>query len=236
MTEPRRRDEADLLQQIREWPWRHRIEVADGVVTPGRENTGREFERSGVADDLAGLRVLDIGCSDGIHSFMAEERGADVVSIDNFLTTPYRNGTCGYRIAHDLRGSNAFLKNMDVYDLSETNPGGRFDVILFFNVLYHLKHPLLALERIRSVAEKGATLHLKTIYCRDVELWAGWGLDISKRPRMRFLESDELNADPTNWWVPNRQCVAAMLRAAGFIQVENTHNRGNRTYYRAVAS
>lgn len=34
-------------------------------------------------------------------------------------------------------------------------------------------------------------------------------------PKMFFVEKRYSN-DPTNWWIPNRACVEAMLRSSGF--------------------
>ena len=34
-------------------------------------------------------------------------------------------------------------------------------------------------------------------------------------PRMHFVEK-RYSQDPTNWWIPNRACVEAMLRSSGF--------------------
>jgi tRNA (mo5U34)-methyltransferase len=34
-------------------------------------------------------------------------------------------------------------------------------------------------------------------------------------PRMHFIEQ-RYSSDPTNWWIPNRACMEAMLRSSGF--------------------
>lgn len=80
---------------------------------------------------------------------------------------------------------------------------GAFDVVLFLGVLYHLRHPLLALERVASVTRD---LILKTV----VDM-LGIG-----RPAAAFYPERELSDDPTNWWGPNPAAVEGMLRAVGF--------------------
>ena len=84
---------------------------------------------------------------------------------------------------------------------------GTFDVVLFLGVLYHLRDPLLALERVASVARD--LLVLETV----VDM-VGFG-----RPAAAFYPDRELNGDPTNWWGPNIPAVHGMLRCSGFDRV-----------------
>ena len=90
---------------------------------------------------------------------------------------------------------------------------GQFDVVFFLGVLYHLRHPLLALERIASVTRK--LLILETV----VDM-AGIG-----RPAMAFYPGRELNNDPTNWWAPNLPALHGMLRDVGFAEVRTVTPR-----------
>jgi tRNA (mo5U34)-methyltransferase len=96
---------------------------------------------------------------------------------------------------------------IDVPDISPERVGS-FNVVLFIGVLYHLRHPLLGLERAASVAKD--TLIVETV------LDAHW----MRRPAMVFYPGSERNGDPTNWWGPNAACVIAMLKDLGFKQVE----------------
>src|SRR5207247_1922810 len=95
---------------------------------------------------------------------------------------------------------------IDVLDLSPEGPGV-FDVVFFLGVLYHMKHPLLALERVFSVT--GKQLILET----HIERVGG------KRPAMVFYSNIELNRDSTNWWGPNPAAIEAMLKTVGFSRV-----------------
>ena len=109
----------------------------------------------------------------------------------------------------------------------------------FLNVLYHLQHPLLALQRIAAVTEPGGILWLKSYFHQDVRWW--WrgnmlGFDLRRRPVMRFFEGRELMGDPTNWWAPNRRCLEALLRASGFSPCELLARVGDRLYYRCRRS
>ena len=91
-------------------------------------------------------------------------------------------------------------------DLTEDNVG-RLDLVLFAGVLYHLRHPFLAIERIAKLEKETLVLetHLDAFDC--------------PRPAMVFYPTTELNDDPTNWWGPNIPCVEAMLRDVGFSDV-----------------
>jgi Protein of unknown function (DUF1698) len=85
---------------------------------------------------------------------------------------------------------------------------GTFDVVLFLGVLYHLRHPLLALERVAAVV--GELLVVET----HVDL------TFLRRAAAAFYPDDELEGDETNWWGPNASAVVAMLRTVGFTSVE----------------
>ena len=65
---------------------------------------------------------------------------------------------------------------------------GTFDVVLFVGVLYHLRHPLLALERVASVSADLLVFDSHTAMSEE------------RRPVMLFYPGTELNDDPTNWW------------------------------------
>jgi tRNA (mo5U34)-methyltransferase len=226
----------EILAQVDRLPrWRHRIPLGQGIVTPGREDSAIELTRIALPTDLSGLQVLDIGCSDGFFCFECEKRGAArIVGIENFTSTPGYQGHSGFDIAAGILSSNARLVEQSVYDLTPDGVG-TFDIILFLNVLYHLQHPLLALERIRSVLKPDGALLLKTYFHQDLR-FKRWGIDLSTRPMMRFFPAAELNDDPSNWWAPNRRCLEGMLRSAGFHLHTHLGTWGDRIYYRCTGT
>lgn len=230
---------ADVQEAVAELAvWRHRIDVGYGVVTPGNEDCEAEVHKLALPVDLTGRRVLDVGCSDGFYSFTCEERGAhDVLAVDDFssLMNPERNG---FAIAAELRGSNVRFQHRSVYDL-DPDIDGLFDVVLFLNVLYHLKHPLLALEKLASVTSPGGELYLKTYFRRDLRVWwrgRAFGFDWTRRPKLWFFPGDELAHDPTNWCAPNLTCLDAMLVTAGYRRLEHLRTADDRVYVRATRS
>jgi tRNA (mo5U34)-methyltransferase len=96
---------------------------------------------------------------------------------------------------------------MEVDDLSPDDPGV-FDVVLFLGVLYHLRDPMRALERVASVT--GELLVLETLV----------DLTLTRRPVAAFYPGDSMDGDATNWWGPNIAAVKGMLREVGFPRVD----------------
>jgi tRNA (mo5U34)-methyltransferase len=120
-----------------------------------------------------------------------------------------------------LEFDNIEFAKLDVYDIAAL--GEKFDLVIFMGVLYHLRHPLLALDLIREhVAgdlllfqsmQRGSPYVLKL---EDDYEFAETGVFFeSSFPKLHFIEH-EYARDWTNWWVPNRACTEAMLRSAGF--------------------
>jgi tRNA (mo5U34)-methyltransferase len=203
-------------------PWFHNLHLPDGRETAPGHPLGdfpafkwHQIEGS-LPADLAGTRALDVGCNAGYYAFQLAARGAEVLALD--LDEHYlQQGRWAARFL-DPEGRVEFRQG-SVYDLVEVE--GRFEVVLFMGVLYHLRYPLLALD---VVAEKaGGTLVLQTLTMPGAEP-AGTpeDLEIDERrrlagpgwPRAAFVEH-KLAGDPTNWWAADAACVEAMARSAG---------------------
>src|SRR5580658_1664325 len=127
--------------------WWHSFELPDGRHIKGVDSIAamtRRIAQFPIPEDLRGARVLDIGAWDGWFTFEMERRGADVLGVDCWDNPRFHE-------IHATLRSKAEYKIMDVYDLTPASVG-RFDIVLFMGVLYHLKHPLLALERVCALA------------------------------------------------------------------------------------
>jgi tRNA (mo5U34)-methyltransferase len=204
-------------------PWFHNLHLPDGSQTAPGHPLG-DFPRmkwmqvaSHVATDLSGQTALDIGCNAGYYSFELARRGARVTAVD--IDRRYLSQARWAATRYGLQDRIEF-RQMSVYSLARE--AREYDVVWFFGVLYHLRHPLLALDILRNVTR--GQLFLQTLTCpgksivrprvnvtldeREVMNRRGW-------PRMAFIE-EALENDPTNWWAPNAACVEAMLRVAGF--------------------
>ena len=138
--------------------WGQSIPLPPGIVTPGRVMPNLKiWPRLGLDENLKGKRVLDIGTWDGFYAFEAEKRGAEVVAIDNCMRMQKPNekqfgviGNKGFETAKEILGSHVRYVDMSVYDISPAKIGC-FDITLCLGLLYHLKHPLLALEKISAI-------------------------------------------------------------------------------------
>jgi tRNA (mo5U34)-methyltransferase len=167
--------------------------------------------------DLSDRSVLDIGCNAGFFAMEMKRRGASrVVGIDSderYLAQA--------RFAAEVMRLDIEYRHLSAYDVAAL--GERFDVVLFMGVLYHLRHPLLALDLIHEhVAGDLLVFQALQRGSRDVEtVEADYDFEAKAQfdqpgwPRLHFIEH-RYAGDPTNWWVPNRACAEAMLRNAGF--------------------
>ncbi len=208
-------------------PWYQNIEVRPGLMTnpSGGDHPGYRWRilEKFLPKDLAGKTVLDIGCNAGYFSFEMKRRGAArVVSIDIMphVLAQTRFLSAWFDLPVELR-------QMDAYDVGNL---GEFDYVIFVGVLYHLKHPLYALEKIGAV-------------CRDMMLFqsviAGPRGDFTPEenypdgekkvfeqatyPKLYFVEKS-YNGDESNWWFATQSCLKAMLRTAGFREILATEN------------
>ena len=141
---------AHLREEVAQVKWWHQINLGDGIVTPGRNDSRKHLASIRLPEDLSGKSVLDVGTWDGFYAFEAERRGATrVVAMDSYCWNR-GTGKAGFDLARRALGSRVEDRQIDLLDLSPETVG-TFDVVLFLGVLYHLPHPLLCLEKLASV-------------------------------------------------------------------------------------
>jgi tRNA (mo5U34)-methyltransferase len=201
--------------------WHQRWEIFKEVFTPGRNNVAWLCEKVGIPADLRGKRVLDIGAWHGCFSFECERRGAaEVIALsvepDKHVGFTRLKKAVGSRVVR--------YKEESVYNISNRQLG-EFDLVLFLGVLYHLRYPLLAIDKIRAVCRD--TVLIETHVIDDSFLLRnGAGNktcalgEVDKRlndlPLWRFYQGDELGGDPSNWFGPNVRAVVEAFDSAGF--------------------
>jgi len=184
--------------------WWHQIELPDGSITPGRDRSAEKLASLHLPD-LKGKTVLDVGAHDGYFSFAAERQGASrVVALDTYVWRR-PGGKDAFEYARRALGSSVEDVEVEVLDVSPETVG-RFDVVLFLGVLYHMRHPLLALERMASVTTE--LLVVETLI----------DMTFIPSPAAAFYPWKMLR-DETNWWGPNRPAVVGMMRSVGFDRV-----------------
>jgi tRNA (mo5U34)-methyltransferase len=188
-------------ERLGETGWWHSFEFPDGSSIQGVSTLAAQKLRIvqfPIPQDLTGKRVLDVGTWDGWFAMEMERRGAEVVAIDRFENPRFLE-------IHERMRSRVDYRQLSVYDL-DPNRIGRFDVVLFLGVLYHLKHPLLALERVCSVAKDFVAVESFVLK--------------EERPLMEFYENDEFGGEFDNWFAPTVPCLLGLCRTAGFARVE----------------
>lgn len=207
--------------------WFHNLDLAGVQTAPGHflgdypRVKWKAFAHA-LPHDLRGKSVLDVGCNAGFYSIELKRRGASrVVAVDS---------DSGYlaqgRFAAEVCGVDIEFRQMSVYEVGQLEE--RFDIVLFLGVFYHLRHPLLALDLLHEHVVKDLLVFQSMQRGSDAvdsvepdypftehEVFERPGF-----PRMFFVEHS-YSRDPTNWWVPNRACVEALLRAAAFDIVDH---------------
>jgi len=219
-------DLADLERRVAaNHDWYHTIELAPGVQTPGWVDVRPVVARVPIPASLAGLRVLDVGTWDGFWAFEMERRGAaEVHAVD--VPDPYRwdwparariresydggkenleqikRAGNGFPIARDALGSSVERHEMTVYEI-DPEVLGTFDFVFVGSLLLHLRDPVGALERIRTVA------HGEVVFNDCIEYVL---TKLLPRTPMSRLDAE----DRVWWWQPNLAAFRSMVEQAGF--------------------
>jgi tRNA (mo5U34)-methyltransferase len=207
--------------------WFHNMNLG-GVQTAPQHSLGdypsckwRQFAHA-LPADLRGRTVLDIGCNAGFYSIEMKRRGAArVLGIDTdeaYLAQA--------RFAAEVCGVQIDLEQLSVYEIGRLEE--KFDVVLFMGVLYHLRHPLLALDLIHEHVARDLLVFQSMLRGSPRERRLAEDYPFSETdvfrdprfPRLHFIEQ-RYAGDATNWWLPNRACAEAMLRNSGFTIVDH---------------
>jgi tRNA (mo5U34)-methyltransferase len=211
---------AELQARVSGRQWYHTLDLAPGVVTPGWFDTRAVPSKLPLPDSLAGMRCLDVGTFDGFWAFEMERRGAaEVVATDVLDPEEWdwpagsspevvrelaerKRGGEGFRVAREALGSSVQLVERSVYDL-DPDELGTFDFAYLGSLLLHLRDPVGALERVRSVVDG----RLLVVDVHDPLL--------SRLSPRRPLATLDGRGRPW-WWQSNVACLVRMVEAAGF--------------------
>ena len=194
------------------------MDFGDGIITKPKHVQRRFARRMRLLDlpaDMTGMTVLDIGAWDGYFSFEFERRGAArVLAVDTFAWRD--GGIANFLLAHEHFKSKVEYRELDAHDLSP-DLIGTFDLVFCCGVLYHLRHPLMALERIRSVTAGHLVMETHSLIPATHERF----------PIMTFFPGDtEANVEnrPRHNWrrggFPTQAWVSDALTSAGFARHE----------------
>jgi tRNA (mo5U34)-methyltransferase len=232
-------DSGDLSDRVAAISWYHSIDLGGGVVTPGnppdelmitrglcdvRGKTVLDIgawdgfwsflaERRGAASVVAmDHYAWSVDFPARLEYWEACERKGEIPDHRLDLTEFWRPddlpGRAGFDLARHTLGSSV---EPVVADFMEVDPAviGQFDVVLFLGVLYHLREPLTALERVLGLTSGVAVIETEAISI----------LGMPQASMVEFHDGGGLRGDYTNWFVPTEAALHAMCRAAGFKRV-----------------
>ena len=217
---------ADLRAKIVAIPcWYHRIALPDGLVTPGWAPPLAP-ERHQLPEDVTGLRILDVGAWDSYWTFDALERGAEeVLAIDDFSDNLDEGHNVSrpkwetFNLCRDALGhSEERCQRKEMNILISRQKMSAASMSCFFGALYHLPHPLLALDKLATIGTgtiPGGKRHMRRL--RPVSRLRT-GLRRTSDGH-EFYPDKQLGDNSTNWWAPTLDCLSHIVRAAGFDEV-----------------
>lgn len=197
----------EVRAEISKYRWYHEIEVLPSLITPSacpHFKNMWDFNLNCLkAVDFRNKRVLDIGCRDGLFSLHAERAGArEVVGIDNDLSP----GLANFLIP--FFRSRIHLAELNLYQL---DPGreGRFDVILWFGVLYHLRYPFHGIRKVLDCITPGGVLALETATLSTPHL--------AEQELLYCPVEGSPYDEPTSCTFFNRKALTTTLDSLGFV-------------------
>lgn len=200
--------------------WFHNLDLHGVQTAPNHflgdfPNVKWKHIRQAIPNDLTGASVLDIGCNAGFYSIQMKLRGAThVLGID--VDDRYLDQA---RFAAETLSVDIDFKKCSVYEVEQIR--GQFDYVFFMGVFYHLRYPLYALDRVIKKVKGKLVFQTMIRGSEDTKQWRDnysfWETAMFSDPAfpaMYFIEKSYSN-DRTNWWIPNRAAVEAMLRSSG---------------------
>ena len=206
----------------------HRFEIEPGLYTPGTHvdvEPSKFFDEIGIPQDISGLRALDVGAFDGALTFELAKRGAEVIALD--IQDP---DVTIFNAARTILNARVNYIRGSVYDLTEKTHG-KYNIVLFAGVYYHLKNPVLAFQRIREVLEDDGRLYIEGATCSRylASQLASSVPSASFESLMRLVDGmpisvfdwdHEIYDHWSNWFFPTTACLRGMLSDSGFIDIE----------------
>lgn len=183
--------------------WHQRFALSENVNSPGAHQIDVLMDRYDLPESLTGLSVLDIGTSNGGTAFLTEAMGAErVVAVDIYDPSWF-----GFDRIHAALDSRVEFVRASLYDLPAVL-NESFDLVFCMGVLYHLRHPLLAIDSLRELTR--GHVYVETAVNPEQNGIA----------RTEFY-AEEYHGDGSNWFIPSVRCLRDWFASSGF-DVERT--------------
>jgi len=226
------------VESIDECYFYHTMDVPGHGVVEGEWDLRPNIDSYLGGQTFTGQRLLDVGAANGIISFHAEKKGAEVISFDlsedySWDIVPYstpeldavdrerrshlRRINSGYWLCHRLHGSKAKAVYGNVYNIPTEI--GEVDVAFYGSILLHLRDPFLALQG-------GARLAKSMLIVSDICPYGELGPRIArflKHPV--FIPDPERNTPWDTWWILPPRLIQKYMRILGFPRTTLTWHR-----------
>ena len=196
----------NLLASLSNIRFYQRFEIVPGVFTPSGVDSELMLEAAQVPHDMKGKTVLDVGCFNGAVGFLCERRGASRVVCIDVNPDPQ---TLGITQIRDFLGSKIEYSCCNLYDIT-LNQLGKFDYVICFGVLYHLRHLLLGIDMLYQATRE--TCFIETAFCDNLV-----PSEVKDQNVIFFDYPHFYNpADHSNWFLPTLRAYAHILENCGF--------------------
>jgi len=224
----------DLIERLSKHSFYHRIDMGDGVVTPGHEWLRHAIVPTTEAIsklDLKGKRVLDVGCCDGLHSLQAERMGAsETIAIDNSLSRG------AVEVVLPWLKSKIKMSEINFYDFQSED---RFDLVIFAGVLYHLRMPFLAIKRLAEMTNPGGSVIIETALYLNTKHSVLYCPKASASPyeatSVTFFSHDGLVSTFESMGFSDVECTAIIVEAPGTPKFANWAEFAESDLYKNLA-
>src|SRR5256714_9886681 len=207
-------------------PWFHRIDLGDGIFTKTESVMGEPIDHPRetwevieqcLPAELTGKSLLDVGCNGGFYCVEAKRRGARrVLGVDG-----QRQHVRQALFVRKVLGLDLEFRRFSVYDLDPATVGV-FDVTLALGLVYHLKHLVLALERLYDVTRELLIVETAIIPPEQTPPSFVQSLgEIRQTLHPLFYAENPPGAKEQvyNWFLPSPDALQALLLNTGFAEV-----------------
>ena len=217
------RDASGQRPQSLRWNWGHRMQL-------GKHSTDlRSYMQHKYAWDLAvfadifgfplerlpKLRVLDIGTYTGATALNLIAQGVKHVTAVEEVRT-YGRTIEFIRDAYGIPASRLAVELRSLYDLDRPEFYGKFDVVLYPGVLYHVSDPLLSLRILFNALAPGGMMLVETF--------------AEEHSLASIMVYEGGLGDGNNFYRPSGAALALLLEDAGFERSSIQVSRGPRTH------
>lgn len=246
-------DTEELRSRVDSIFWYHSIDLGHGITTKGfsenrvepselPEFAGRSVLDIGawdggysyLAESSGAKRVVALDHYAWCVDFPARDAYWKECRAKGVLPDPDRDlvdfwrpdapGRRGFDLAHEALHSHVepVLGDFMTMDLEELK--GPFDIVLLLGVLYHLKEPLRALERLRSITTEVLVVETEAV---KVE-----GYDDARL--LLFCPGDEFGDDYSDWYITTEAGIHGLVRAAGFARSATLRSHPHKALHRRL--